>query len=255
MKWLLLVVMLAFASTAHAGDDESGSTSYRAVIDRVDLEPASVTGYRLRVYLSALALQGQLLDLTDPRSIKLYLGSSVKKPPYALGTYDATDGDTAIVVMVQASLDFTEALPLISDAIDRQLLANLGDRTQIAVLQYGAATPSGKLGSLKTVRGRLSLSSDGSVADPMLLDTLDRALGLLRRAKSKPEGRPLRKMVIIVGDGRDLARDRDRVTRTGERANRDGVRIHSLAFSPSDTRRPMLALGELSKRSLGLGAA
>ena len=131
--------MLAFASTAHAGDDESGSTSYRAVIDRVDLEPASVTGYRLRVYLSALALQGQLLDLTDPRSIKLYLGSSVKKPPYALGTYDATDGDTAIVVMVQASLDFTEALPLISDAIDRQLLANLGDRTQIAVLQYGAA--------------------------------------------------------------------------------------------------------------------
>jgi hypothetical protein len=57
--------------------------------------------------------------------------------------------------------------------------------------------------------------------------------------------------VVVVGDGRDLGGDRDRVTRTGNRAAKEGVRIHSLAFSANDVRRPMLALGELSKRSFG----
>lgn len=251
MKKLVLVVLLVLAGTAFGNDDEHAKLSYRAVVDRVDLEPATLTGYRLRVYLSALALQGQLLDLTDPKSIKLYIGASEKRLPYALGTYEATRGDTALVIMVQASLDFTEALPLIAEAIDRDLLAALGDRTQVAVLTFGESTGSGKLSAIKHARGKVQLAGDSSAGDPTLLDTLDRALHLLRRAKTEPEGRPLRKIVIVVGDGRDRAGDRDRVTRTGNRAAREGVRIHTVAYSANDVRRPMLALGELSKRSLG----
>ena len=79
----------------------------------------------------------------------------------------------------------------------------------------------------------------------------DRALLLLKRAKTTPEGKPLRKLIVVIGDGRDRSGDKDRVTRAGQRAAKEGVRIHALAFSPSDTRRPLLALGELSKRSLG----
>jgi hypothetical protein len=251
VKQLLLVALLVLATTAYAGEDEHGKLSYRAVVDRVDVEPASLTGYRLRVYLSALALQGQLLDLTDPKSIKLYLGSSEKKLPYALGRYDATNGDTAIVIMVQASLDYSDVVSHIGESLDRDLLAQLGDRTQVAVLKFGETAGTGKLAPIKSVRGKVSLSSDNSAGDPALLDTLDRALRLLRKAKTTPEGRPLRKMVVIVGDGRDLAGDRDRVTRAGNRAARDGVRIHTIAYSASDARRSMLALGELSKRSLG----
>lgn len=251
MTRLLLVVLLVFASTAYAADEEPAKISYRAVVDRVDLEPASVTGYRLRVYLSALALGGQLLDLTDPKSIQLYLGSSQKKVPFALGRYEATDSQTAVVVLVQSTLDFTEVLPMIAEALDRDLLAHLPDGTEVAVLPFGEATGRGKLASVKHVRGKLSLISDNSAGDPTLLDTLDRALLLLRKAKATPEGRPLRKIVVIVGDGRDLSGDRDRVTRTGTRAARDGVRIHTMAFSANDVRRPMLVLGELSKRSLG----
>jgi hypothetical protein len=251
VKRLFLVVLLVLASVAHADDEEPAKLSYRAVVDRVDLEPATLTGYRLRVYLSALALQGQMLDLTDPKSIKLYLGSGEKKVPYALGRYGATNGETAIVFMVQSSIDFTDALPMISEALDRDLLAQLGDRTQVAVLAYGENTGTGKLAPIKNVRGKLALSTDNSAGDPTLLDTLDRALMLLRKAKTNPEGRPLRKIVVVVGDGRDLGGDRDRVTRTGNRAAKDGVRIHSLAFSANDVRRPMLALGELSKKSFG----
>ena len=247
---LLLVVLVVLAGTARA-DDEPASTSYRAVVDRVDLEPASLTGYRLRVYLSALSLQGKLLDLTDPKSIKLYLGSGEKRIPYALGRYEATNDQAAIVIMVQSTLDFTDVLPMIATSIDRDLLPALGEHTQVAVLSFGDSTGSGKLSPIKYVRGKVTLPGDNSVGEPTLLDTLDRALRLLRKATATPEGRPLRKMILVVGDGRDLSGDRDRVTRTGERAAKDGVRIHTMAFSANDVRRPMLALGELSKRSLG----
>jgi len=53
-------LILLAARPAVAPADDGGPASYRAVIDRVDLEPASIGGLRLRVELSALALQGQL---------------------------------------------------------------------------------------------------------------------------------------------------------------------------------------------------
>ena len=58
-----LCVLAARPGVARA--DDAAPSSYRAVIDRVDLEPAAIGGLRLRVKLSALALQGQLLDLND----------------------------------------------------------------------------------------------------------------------------------------------------------------------------------------------
>lgn len=250
MKRAVLAMMLVLASLAHA-DDEPAKVSYRAVADRVDLEPSLLSGYRLRVYVSALALQGQRLDLTEPKSIRLYVGASEKKLPYALGTYDATHSETAMIVLVQAGLDYSEALPHIQDSIDRDLLQALPDRTQVAVLSYGDATASGKLAAIKNVRGKLMLSSDNSAGDPALLDSVDRALTLLKKAKTEPEGKPLRKMIVIVGDGRDMSGDKDRTTRAGTRAAKEGVRIHTIAYSANDHRRPMLVLGELSKKSFG----
>jgi hypothetical protein len=257
MKRALLATMFVLASAAlaygQAGDDSK--TSNRVVIDRVALEPSALTGYNLRIYLSALSLNGQQLDLTtakgEAKSLKLYVGAGEKKIPYTIGAYEATDSDTAMVVLVQASLDYTEALPHIQESLDRDLLGALPDHTQIAVLTFGDTTASGKLASIKSVRGRLLLSGDNSAGDPALSDSLDRALLLLRKAKTEPEGKPIRKMIVVIGDGRDMAADNDRITRAGKRAAKDGVRIHTIAYSANDIRRPMLALGELSKQSLG----
>ena len=247
MRRLILVAWLLVASSAFAD-----APSYRVIVDRVELESASITGQRLRVYLSALSLEGQRLDLTDPKSIRLYVGSSEKKVPYALGTYDATGGDTAVVVLVQVSVDWTDALPTIAETLDRELLSALGERAQVAIIPFGEAVAAGKLEKVKHARGRLgALSSDGSAGDPGLLDAVDRALILLRRAKSDPEGRAMRKIMIVIGDGRDRGGDRDRVTAVGKRAAKEGVRIHAVAYSPADVRRPLLVLGELAKRSMG----
>ncbi len=247
LAWLVL----ASPARADGQGDDAAHPSYRAVIDRVDLEPASITGYRLRVYLSALALQGHLLDLTDPKSIKLMIGSSEKKIPYTLGSYSATTSDTEIVFVVQTTADFADALPMISDALDRELLGHVADRTKVAIIPYGESTATAKLAPVKTMHGKVVLASDNSVGDPVLLDAIDRALLVLKKTKPEVEGRLQRKMIVVIGDGRDAAADRDRVTRTGTRAAKDGVRIHALAYSPTDMRRTLLVLGELSKRSLG----
>lgn len=253
MKRALLATMfvLASASLAYGQAGDESKTSNRAVVDRVELQPSQLTGYNLRVYLSALSLQGQQLDLTNSKDIKLYVGASEKKAPYALGSFDLTQGDTAMVVLIQAGLDYAETLPHIQDSIDHDLLGGLPDHTQVAVLTFGDTTAAGRLSPIKNVRGKLMLSSDNSAGDPVLSDSVDRALMLLKKAKTEPEGKPLRKMIVIIGDGRDMAGDKDRITRVGNRAAKEGVRIHTIAYSANDIRRPMLALGELSKRSMG----
>ncbi len=248
-----LVVAAALAALAAAPRTARADDSYRATIDRVELEPASIGGLRLRVYLSAVAIQGQLLDLTDPKSIKAIVGGSELRAPYAVGAYGATAADTAIVFVVESTAAYGDVLPVIADAIGGELFNALPDKTtQIALLPYGDAIGTGKLTALKVARGRLDqLSSDGSTEDPALLETIERALILLKKEKVAREGRPLREIIVVIGDGRDRSADRDRVVRIGKRAQAEGVRIHALGYSPTDTRRPLLLLGELAKRSLG----
>src|SRR5262245_2841983 len=245
-------LLVLAARPAPAPADDAAPASYRAVIDRVDLEPASIGGLRLRVELSALAIGGQLLDLSDPKSIKLMVGGGKLEAPYSLGAYGATGADTAVVVVLQANLVYAETLPSILSTLDDIVLSALPDRTQVAIMSYGDATGTGKLSSLKAARGRLAqISQDNSASEPALLDTLDRALLLLKKARTTPEGRPLRKLAVVIGDGRDRSGDRERVTQLGLRADKQGVRILTLGYAPSNVRRPLLTLGELSKRSLG----
>jgi hypothetical protein len=251
VRSLVLAALLALTSAGRADDVPS---TYRAVIDRVELEPASITGLRLRIYLSALSLDGQRLDLTGPSSIHLYVGSGQKTLPLARGTYDVTGGELAIVVLVQATLDFADALPMIGDTLDRELLAKLPARSQIALASYGDSVGKMVLHSGKALRGKVELASDGSAGDPALLDAIDRALVVLHNARAeaaRQPGHPARELILVVGDGRDRTDDKDRVIALGTRADKEGVRIHAVAYSPSDIRRPLLVLGELTRRSLG----
>ena len=247
----MIAIMLLGSALAHADEDGDVSTS-RAVIDRVDLEPSVLGGTRLRVFVSAVTLQGKVVDLTEPKAIKVSAGSELKLP-YMLGRFGASGSELAIVIMMQATIDFAEVTPVILETIDSQLLSGLGEKTtQVALVTYGETMGAGKLTSLKTARGNLgALSNQASAAEPVMLDTLERALALLKKAKTTPPGRPLRKMIVLIGDGRDASSDRNRVTRMGKRADKEGVRIHSFAFAPTNSRKPLLALGELSKQSLG----
>jgi hypothetical protein len=246
MRGAVLALIATIAMLGIARADE------RTVIDQVTLEPSSVGGQRLRVFVSTTSLTGQVLDVTDSANAKVLIDGSKLDAPLALGTFGASQADVAIVIVLQVSSDFTDVLPVITEAIDSQFLAEAGERGQVAILTYGESLGAGKLGSLKGARNKVTtLQSDGSVGEPILLDSIERALVLLKKATTKPEGRPLRKMIVVVGDGRDASNDRDRVTRLGDRAYKAGVRIHTFGYSPKDVRRPLLLLGELSKVSRG----
>ncbi|MEO8551343.1 MAG: FHA domain-containing protein [Kofleriaceae bacterium] len=251
MRLSVALALLVTSSLASAQPVEDTKPTYHAVADRVDFERASIGGFRLRVYVSALSLQGQLLDVSDPKAIKLMLGTSEKKWPFTLGTYAATDGETDIVFVVQASSDFTDSLPQIADSLEHVLLEHLKDNIKVGIVMFGDAATAPKLVAAKAMRGKVALASDGSAGDPVLLDAIDRALIALKKQKPEVEGRAQRKMIVVIGDGRDSAGDHDRVTKTGARAAKEGVRIHTLAYSPADLRRPLLVLGELAKRSFG----
>jgi hypothetical protein len=248
--WVIAVALLVAARPALA---QEGSSTYRAVLDRVDLEPASVGGFRLRVYVSALSLDGKVLDLAEPRSIKLLAGKSELRAPYALGNFAASQTDLALVFVIQATTEYADVFRVITEAADVGLLASLPEpQTQIGIITYGESVGPAKLGSLKAARARMQqIAVQGAAAEPVLLDALDRALRLLKSAKTDPPGQPMRKMIVVVSDGRDRSNDRDRVTALGKRAGAAGVRIHSFAHAPNDVRRPLLLLGELSKRSFG----
>lgn len=233
--------------------DDAAKSSYRVIVDRADLEPASIGGVRLHVYVSALSLAGGVADL-DPDAFRVTAGSTKLTAP-VYGRFAASDAQLAVVVLVETAAAYEALLPAIGEGIDTQLvegLAPLGDRMQIAVVGYGEAVVGGKLGPGKAAHGQVTgLAPDGSAGEPVLLDAVDHALKLLKKAKSDPEGQPLRKVVVVIGDGRDLSADRDRVTRVAERAAKEGVRIDTLGFAPDDIRRPLLTLGELAKRSAG----
>lgn len=223
------------------------------VIDQVVVEPSTIGGQRLRIYVSALSLQGQVLDLAEAGGVKVSADGRKLDGGLAIGTFTPTQTDVAIVVITQVSSEFSTVLPVITEALEASLLAEANEKTtQVALLGYGEAIINGKLGSLKSARGKVaSIISDGSVGEPALLDSIERAIVLLRKATTKPEGKPLRKMILVIGDGRDASNDRERVTRVGQRAAAAGVRIHTFGYSPKDVRRPLLQLGELSKKSLG----
>lgn len=244
--WLAVVVVALLVVRGHADEN-------KVVLDRIEHEPATIGGTRLRVFVSAHSYLGGMLDLTADKAVKLQAGGSEIKAPYAVGRYAGAGAQTAIVVLVMATQPYAEQLPLIADGLDTKLFAALDEKTtQLAILAYGETVQAAKLQSLKQGRAKISqITNDGSATDPLLLEAVERALAVLKKAKGTPEGTALRKMIVIVGDGRDLANDRDRVTRLGERAAREGVRIHALAFAPNDLRKPLFLLGELGKKSLG----
>src|SRR5262249_51526884 len=129
---------------------------------------------------------------------------------------------------IQATTEYADVIRAITEAANDEFLAALPEsRTQVAIVTYAESVGSAKLGPLKAARARLAgLSSEGAAAGPVLLDALDRALRLLKTARTDPPGWPLRKMIVVVSDGRDpSSSDRDRVTTLGKRAGAAGVRI------------------------------
>jgi hypothetical protein len=253
---------LAVAPAARADDQERGMQ--RITVDRVEVEPSPLPGLvRVRLFVSAidLATVGSVLAITGPDAWEIK-NAQLRKIPYLAGQWGSAQTEAAIVIVVQTSGEYGEDLDALKAAIKEELIVPLSasglPRIQAAVIGYGQEYSTGKLDAIGDAADQLDkLTSDGEPAEaPVLLDALDRAIKILRKAKPAAEtGKPgdLRKMIVVVSDGRDaeIDEDRDNATHLARRADKAGIRIHAIAYSPTDTRFPLFNLGELSKVSQG----
>jgi hypothetical protein len=249
-----LVPLVVAASLAAASG--TALAQARIVLDQATIEPSPFYGLaRVRLFVSAVdQFSGQVVPIDGPKAWQLEVSGTDRRDPYFVTTYDGGQYLTAIAIVVETTAEYAPDLPTIAAVLDQELLGKLPSLTTTAAIIGYAEKPTatGKFGTTKAAATRLgTLTAATDPTEPSMLEAVDRAVSALKKYKTDPEGQPVRKIVIVVSDGRDKSEERTKVTALGKRAGKDAIRIHSLAYSPSDTRRPLLALGELSKRSLG----
>ena len=247
---MLFRAMAVAASLAAvmAGGEPARAAGPRLLVDRAEAEPSPFAGLvRLRLHVTAIQLEGALIELGG-NDLVLTLNGSRRREPHLTGRYAASGGATAVILIVETGWEMRDDIDAIQDAMG-QLVAKLPPGSQLAVITYGENVEGGHrlLANAKAD----NLEADMAPADPQLLTAVDRAITTLARAKAPDAAVPLRRMIVLVSDGKDQDPDPERYRAAGLRAAKEDVRIHSLAYSPVDNRRPLLGLGELSKRSGG----
>jgi hypothetical protein len=242
------VVALAASLALLAGGAPARAAGPRLLIDRAEAEPSPFSGLaRLRLHVSAVQLEGSLIE-AGGGELTLLLNGARRREPHLTGRYAASGGATAVILVIETGWELRDDVDPIQAAM-AQLVAKLPPGSQVAVITYGENVEGGHrlLPSAKVD----NLEPDMAPADPQLLTAVDRAITTLSRAKAPDAAVPLRRMIVVVSDGKDQDPEPERYRAVGQRAMKEEVRIHSLAYSPVDNRRPLVGLGELSKRSGG----
>lgn len=241
-----VVALLLSASTA--------SAEQWLRLDRVETEPAYFDGMaRVRFFVSAVKLQGDRIPIHGDKAWTVLIGKSKKNVPYIAGHFQDMQTETAIVLVVNNSVEYSgEILPMIQKELSG-FLDTLPDTTRVAVLGYGSRVKGKrKLYSVKSaVKNLNKLEADTDIGDTVLYKAVDKAYKALKKAKPEVEGAPLRKMIIVLSDGRDGETSDSKFTKLAKKAAKYDIPIHSIAFSPTGHRGPLLTLGELSRYSNG----
>jgi hypothetical protein len=143
-----------------------------------------------------------------------------------------------------------EPLDKVKDAV-RALFEGLSPRVRVLLIDYGAdMTPHSPFRPAAALDGELDdLSPDGEAGDLALSRAVDAAIVQLN--KPRPDGKTARRLVVVISDGLNSQMDRKTFKMLGDAAAHARVPIHTIAFSPTDERGPLLNLGEVSKRSNG----
>ncbi len=223
-------------------------------LDRVEAEPSWFEGIaRVRVYVSAVTLEGGTIPVAGKKQWTLQLGSSKKKLPYLAGHFKAVDDEIAVALVIETAEAFSGVLAQIKSGTS-DFIEALPSGSQVGVIAYGEDIEGARRISTakKALRTIEDLDADSlPSSEVLLIKAINRAVRMLKRAKPSTPGTPMRRMIIVISDGRDVDPEPDNYRGVAKRADRAQIRIHSLAYSPDDKRRPMLGLGELSKRSQG----
>ena len=143
-----------------------------------------------------------------------------------------------------------EPLDKVKDAV-HALLEGLTPRVRVLLIDYGADLddPSALPRARPAESDVDDLLPDGDAGDLALSQAIRAAL--IELGKPRPDAHLARRLILVISDGLNSQMDRKTFNALGDAAARARVPIHTIAFSPTDERGPLLNLGEISKRSNG----
>lgn len=222
-------------------------------LDRVTAEPSWLEGIaRVRLYVSAITLEGGVIPISGKNEWVLQVGSAKKKLPYLTGQFKGVqDDDVAVMLVVDTSFEMAADLPAIKEAA-AAFIGALPKDTSVGVIGYSEDVEGDRrVGSKKSALDALNDLDGASVPSPVnLIKAVDYAVKGLRKAKPA-DGRGLRKIIVVVSDGRDVEHTAGRFRSVARKADRYDIRIHTLAYTTTQDREPMRGLAELSKATFG----
>ncbi len=174
------------------------------------------------------------------KGAKAAKGAATRKSSFKISAAD-TSGD--------------EPLDRVKEAV-QQLLEAMPPKWRVFVIDYGGdVTPHRPFRAAGQVSGTIDdLSADGDAADLKLIEAVGAALIEIKKegdAAAQKNEKPARHLIVLVSDGLSSNMDKNAFRTLGKSAAKALVPIHTIAFSPSDDRGPLLNLGEISKLSNG----
>ncbi|KAB2898556.1 MAG: hypothetical protein F9K40_11290, partial [Kofleriaceae bacterium] len=241
----------------------------KIIVDRIETRPAILPGQvRVRALVSATQTGGEVVEApVDAKSkeTQLKVKAGGTSPPFLIGAFEHAEAELSLVVAIPTTLDFEADFDAMMEALDAELvepLAAMGPRVRVQVIGYGAEI-TGSKGLLRAADARKAFSKleiDYSSEEIELVEVIGRSVKQAGAGLKKPKNKDAisRAAVVIVSKGIPNVTDETRtaITKAGVAAEKASVRIHTIGYSPSrDGKyhpvRPLLALGELSRRSNG----
>ncbi|HZS42410.1 MAG TPA: FHA domain-containing protein [Polyangia bacterium] len=143
-----------------------------------------------------------------------------------------------------------QPLDKVKDAT-KQLLDAMPGKSRVLLIDYGGeVTPHPPFRPAQSVGDAVDeLGPDNESGDLALVGAVKQAL--IELNKPRTDGVDARKLIVVISDGLNSQMDHKTFRMLGDTAAKAHVPIHTIAFSPTDARGPLLNLGEISKRSHG----
>lgn len=256
-----LLLAIALAPSPVHGD--------KIIVDRIETRAALLPGQiRVRALVSATQTGGDVVEApvvakTKSTSLKVKAGGTA--PPFMIGAFEHAEAELALVVAIPTTIDFETDFEAMKEALDAELfepLAAMGPRVRVQVIGYGAEITGSKglqrVGDARKAFAELSVDSSTEEID--LVEVVGRSVKQAGAGLKKPKNKDAisRAAVVLVSKGIPNVTDevKTAITKAGLAADKASVRIHTIGYSPSPDGkyhavRPLLALGELSRRSSG----
>ena len=223
----------------------AGATQPRLRLEYLDLSRCASAGL-LTAWVTALELEGTLLRMPAD-GFKLVIDTRPQTdPPLEVVKFETSKRPLKVALVIQTGEAYAKDLASIKEGATA-LLRAVPARTRISVIQFAveARRVIHDAPAREAVKALRQLQADGTTVEPALVSAVKMGL------RGLSDDRKVRRLLVVVSDGLNNSHSRALFRAMGDTAQKSGIPIHPVAYSPDDDRGPLLNLGEIARRSRG----